>query len=523
MKKKWLLLLPLMATAMLFSISPNIEASTLNYNVVFIDGENYSPINGGIMTNSDHQRTDKIQIVNNSIILTQKVFAIHFWNNNTLIGHRSVYNDGTWGSNWLGTFPEINNIIIPQNATHFALSGYTGLDNNTTFSQFQNITISYENPEPTFQTDSITYNYVPTTDELTVTLTSLQPTYDSANITARGILYGDSRFYNSASELTVDNALSINPKTDGFGGTQTINLTNSDRGSTLYMRTYVVYNNSTNYYSDGVEVTPPNYNVRQLDYIDHNGQVIYTVNAPINSDASDYDLTAQNSIVGREGYRFLGWTGDDTIDTDLRIYERTAQWEQVITYDVTFTDYDDSIIEVVTVEQGQTAIPTQTPTRTGYIFAYWEPPVTDIQGNLTTKAIYYIVITWRGLNDELIRIDNVLENEPLSPPARAGYVRVWNSPATAIVPATYTLQSETIEQNSGVTESGVTESGTTIFRTQLPDDYSGITDLFGGVFGAIVGTIMILGTIDLFGVELSSLFWLFFAGSGFFMIWRFVR
>jgi len=52
---------------------------------------------------------------------------------------------------------------------------------------------------------------------------------------------------------------------------------------------------------------------------------------------------------------------------------------------------------------------------------------------------------------------------------------------------------------------------------------TGLTDLFTGVFGAIVGSLMILGTIDLFGIELSALFWLFIAGTGFMMIWKLVK
>jgi hypothetical protein len=52
---------------------------------------------------------------------------------------------------------------------------------------------------------------------------------------------------------------------------------------------------------------------------------------------------------------------------------------------------------------------------------------------------------------------------------------------------------------------------------------TGLTDIFTAVFGAIVGSLMILGTIDLFGLQLSSLFWLFFAGTGFMMAWKMIR
>ena len=532
MIKKWLFLLPLMAIVMLFAITPKIEASTLNYSITYLDNKGtINPSTNLPYDDSNRASTDFIEIINGDIILSSNLFHnIEYFdsNYNLLAMHKS--NSSRMG---YGTQPIINGLTVtnyPSGAVYFRLiarkvsySDAAGFFTAISLSELQSFTVSYNNPEPVFQTETAIFNYNMGNAEIVVT--SPEPTFDSANITSRGILIGRSDTgTTSASQLTVNEGGGVYPKTGAITGSQVITFTNIQPSVTYYFRSYVVYNNSNFYYSDGIELTTSNFNERTIDYINWNGEVIYTTELPVGSDITQRDLTAQNFITGREGYRFLGWSGDTTVTDEFRVFERTAQWEQVITYDVTFTDYDDSIIEVVTVEQGQTAIPTQTPTRTGYIFAYWEPPVTDIQGNLTTKAIYYVVITWRGLNDELIRIDNVLENEPLSPPARAGYVRVWNSPATATIPATYTLQSETIEQNSGVTESGVTESGTTIiYRTQLPDNYSGITDLFGGVFGAIVGTIMILGTIDLFGVELSSLFWLFFAGSGFFMIWRFVR
>jgi hypothetical protein len=149
------------------------------------------------------------------------------------------------------------------------------------------------------------------------------------------------------------------------------------------------------------------------------------------------------------------------------------------------------------------------------VFAYWQPPVTDIQGNLTTKAIYYVPITWRNTSFATIRIDQVIEGEMPSPPTLEGYTRTW-SPTIVVAtePTQYIVVAEVVTTSGTEETSGVTPIGTV--------NATGLTDLFAGVFGAIVGSIMILGTIDLYGIQLASLFWLFFAGTGFFMMWKFL-
>jgi hypothetical protein len=237
-----------------------------------------------------------------------------------------------------------------------------------------------------------------------------------------------------------------------------------------------------------------------------------------NFDVRDYFTAANIGLPVKEGYTLLGF-----IDRSLRpftgqsitptfVFSRTNQdtvyypvFEQNITYDVTFTDYDDTVIETVTVQAGQTAIPTQTPTRTGYVFAYWEPPVTDIQGNLTTKAIYYVPITWRNTSFATIRIDQVIEGEMPSPPTLEGYTRTW-SPTIVVAtePTQYIVVAEVVTTSGNEQTSGV---------TPIPSDYSPISDLFGGVIGASIGAVMTLGTIDLYGIQLSSIIYLFISMS----------
>lgn len=602
MIKKWLLLLPLMATAIFFAISSNVQASS--YNLTITNSAWYSTDGSPASGFDSHHRTDKAPIINNKIVVSQPIFAVMFWNNNNVIGsYADDFTQFGWGD--LGTFTSIYNngdLIIPNNATHFSFIGHAGASTHpTTFSDLTNMTITYSNPIPyTIEQKNPYYDEALTVFEIRDYRTvfvqgtdySQNPTHwnysiwwyddngylvgstagdndDYANNTGYMNLVGEHIYLNmpvpanitetgtydlwftlfdyngdfKATYRPTNNNISVATLRDLGGYSFRLNYTeNYAQLPDAQNFSIEIWRSETNglltfYDTDSTTLIQLAIGTTNEYQPGNNALWVDSNNATF--DIRDY-LTANSiALPTKEGHTLLGFSydfeynlynrGNTVVNPEPAFVFGTAVsdivfwpvFEQNITYDVTFTDYDDSIIEVVTVEPGQTAIPTQTPTRQGYIFAYWEPPVTDIQGNLTTKAIYYVPITWRNSDFSTIRIDQVIEGQVPTPPTLEGYTRTWTPDiVNATEPTAYVMTSQTVNESSGVTP---TTSGTTIFRTQLPDDYSGITDLFGGVFGAIVGTIMILGTIDLFGVELSSLFWLFFAGSGFFMIWRFVR
>jgi hypothetical protein len=130
------------------------QATTTQYNYNISFGEYWTP-NGIESTYPTYQKTNKIEIINNSIILSQKVWSIHFWNNSTYLGYYtdvSNSNPSLWADNinkissW-----QINNgnVVIPNGATHFALNGLSDIfpnGNNTTNAQFQNVSISSSTP-----------------------------------------------------------------------------------------------------------------------------------------------------------------------------------------------------------------------------------------------------------------------------------------------------------------------------------------------------------------------------------------
>jgi hypothetical protein len=248
------------------------------------------------------------------------------------------------------------------------------------------------------------------------------------------------------------------------------------------------------------------------------------------------------------------------------------------TFNVIFKDYDGTTLATRTVNQGEsvTDLPPN-PTRQGYTFSHWEPPVTNIQGNLETFAQYTIntyLVTFiadglligqqnvahgSGLNTSTIPIPtkqgftfqhyryvtngiNIVFNintDVITAPLELiavfaeipTYTITWRDPAFNVLkietvnsgltgtPPNYipnsgfTLVGWTPDITQPVTQNiqyiAIVQEVTTSGITPIPIDYNPITDLFGGVIGASVGAIMTLGTIELYGITLNSLIFLF--------------
>ena len=58
------------------------------------------------------------------------------------------------------------------------------------------------------------------------------------------------------------------------------------------------------------------------------------------------------------------------------------------TYTVTFYDWDNTVLKTQTVVKGQSATAPAAPTREGYTFTGWDKSFTNVQANLSVKAVY---------------------------------------------------------------------------------------------------------------------------------------
>ncbi len=107
----------------------------------------------------------------------------------------------------------------------------------------------------------------------------------------------------------------------------------------------------------------------------------------------------------RNGYTFIGWAVEGTSDIVEFPYTVTdnvtfvAQYERVNTsqpnvddeddiYTVTFLDYDDTFIDAQDVEAGDDADAPIDPERDGFVFVGWDIDFTNVQSDLTVRALY---------------------------------------------------------------------------------------------------------------------------------------
>ena len=111
----------------------------------------------------------------------------------------------------------------------------------------------------------------------------------------------------------------------------------------------------------------------------------------------------------REGYNFVGWSSNySQINNDLAIVAQYSIIEsaphqhnyvngvcscgdvEVAKYNVTFIDYNGSVLKEETVEKNQSVAAPANPSRTGYIFTGWSNEFENITSDLVIVALYNI-------------------------------------------------------------------------------------------------------------------------------------
>jgi hypothetical protein len=595
--------------------TPQIEASTTNYNFNFLSNSYYTTNNGNIATDTRYHATSKIQILNNSIIVNNKdlIVAIFFWNNDTFLGYITPPNQTSYytASNALYTFN--NNVITaPTNSTHFSIQGSNNAGtyiNLTSFTTFQTLTVSYSSPAPTVTT-------IPA--EQTSQFSTLLQGYTTPGTlspapTEVGWYWnqGTSTPTTSSNKLLHDGSFNYYAPADVSAYARALSGLNPN--TTYSARFYVIQNGQT-YLGNTIQFTTQQQTEHTVPIPTHtvNVNLAATITFPAITVGNEWSITSRgwvwtddgttptlqntlspspfNSPVGNNNqyiinpvldysttysYRQYVTDGTNIRYSDVLTFTTPAQ-----TFQVEFRDWDGTLIATRTVSQGEavTDLPPN-PTRVGFTFNSWQPPVTNIQGNLVTFATYdqnSYLVTFIS-DGQLIGSQNVLHGEFIDAsnvpiPTKQGFTFtnytlngiVFNISTDEILfptelianfqeiptftvtwrdPAFNVLKIETV--NSGMTgtppnydpgsgfvlvgwspspTNPITANSNIIAVVQAqettsgvtpitPTDYNPISDLFGGVIGASVGAIMTLGTIDLYGIQLSTLIYLFVSMS----------
>jgi len=160
-----------------------------------------------------------------------------------------------------------------------------------------------------------------------------------------------------------------------------------------------------------------------VTFVDYDGTVLKVQTV-------DYGEGATQPInPTRPNYTFTGWDkAFDVVTSDLTV---TALYT-IATFNVTFVDYDGTVLKVQTVDYGSGATAPVNPTRTGYTFTGWDSAFDVVTSDLTVTALYRIntyTVTFVDENGEVvsppINVDHggniTLPNTPVP-----GYQVVWN-------------------------------------------------------------------------------------------------
>jgi uncharacterized repeat protein (TIGR02543 family) len=111
-----------------------------------------------------------------------------------------------------------------------------------------------------------------------------------------------------------------------------------------------------------------------------------------------YNSTITLPIPTKEGYKFLGWFMDSTINaehfynTSKIVDNKTlyARWEKIV-YVVSFVDFDNKEINRQEVKHGFSAYTPIDPHRIGYEFTGWDKDLNNVTSNLVVKAVYKLL------------------------------------------------------------------------------------------------------------------------------------
>ncbi|MEG1559893.1 MAG: Ig-like domain-containing protein [Clostridia bacterium] len=112
-----------------------------------------------------------------------------------------------------------------------------------------------------------------------------------------------------------------------------------------------------------------------------------------NGCADDFVMTAGNE-----------YTFTISLDSGSDMCTWTNQWigfsDPIEMVTVTFLNFDDSIIATSIVEKGTTALAPNVPIRIGYTFIGWDKEITNVQTDMTVKAVFERLANWADVNGD---------------------------------------------------------------------------------------------------------------------------
>ena len=125
-----------------------------------------------------------------------------------------------------------------------------------------------------------------------------------------------------------------------------------------------------------------------------------------------------------------------------------------MTYTVTFVDYDNAIIETVSVKSGEAATAPEAPSRDGYRFIGWDKSFDNVTSSIVVKALYEEVITEPTIMVESVEVARGADSVTFA-------VRLINNPGVMNATLVMTFDEDVFEYStSGVKRGDALPSAT---------------------------------------------------------------
>jgi hypothetical protein len=180
-----------------------------------------------------------------------------------------------------------------------------------------------------------------------------------------------------------------------------------------------------------------------VEFVDWDGTILATIKVPTGEAA-----TAPANPT-RVGYTFIGWDKDfSSVIEDMTI---TAQY-QINRYQVSFYDWDDTLLKTDSVNHSFAATAPDAPTRLGYTFIGWDKDFSSITADLDVYAQYEIgadkdlTVVYSDRDNNDISTQTLTFRIPLAPEIE-GFTFLYWQPVAAPINDMITIQA-VYESNS---------------------------------------------------------------------------
>ena len=144
--------------------------------------------------------------------------------------------------------------------------------------------------------------------------------------------------------------------------------------------------------------------------------------------AIEYGTGLQLTATPDEGYEFDSWTNYDGYELIIKSDTTVTAHFAILTYTVTFKDWDGTIFKNEVVNWGTAATAPSDPTRAGWTFAGWDKAFNAVKSDLIVTATYtqnpVYTVTFLDYDGEVIAEVKVEEGKAAvspSDPTREGY------------------------------------------------------------------------------------------------------